>query len=92
MAAVSSKAARQFAPAEDGDQRFDYSTFRGDLKDDAAGPLSCVALSRHSAPFMGKSWSKHLVLGIYCDSSTGQQPVPEARIHQLIATLEMDFE
>lgn len=81
-----------WGPAEDGDQRFDYSTFRGDLKDDAAGPLSCVALSRHSAPFMGKSWSKHLVVGIYCDSSYDQQPVPETRISQLIDAIEMDFE
>jgi len=82
----------EWGPAEDGDNRFDYSTFRGDLKDDTDGPLSCVALSRHSSPYMGRGWSQHLVVGIYCNSGYGEQPVPEARIAQLIDAIEMDFE
>jgi len=85
-------ATSDWGSAEDGDNRFDYSTFRGDLKDDATGPLSCLALSRHSAPYEGRGWSKHLVVGIYCDSSYGQQPVPQTRIDQLIDAIEMDFE
>ena len=85
-------ATSDWGPAEDGDNRFDYSTFRGDLKDDTAGPLSCLALARHSSPYMGRGWSQHLVVGIYCDSSYGDQVVPEARISQLIAAIEMDFE
>lgn len=82
-----------WGPSEDGPQRFDYSVFRADLKGDNTGTLSCVALTRHSAPYMGRGWlSQHLILGVYCDETSGDGPVPEARITQVIDAIEFDFE
>lgn len=78
---------------EDADRRFDYATFRGDLISDHADVLSCGAITRHSSPYEGRGvTAHHLIVGIYCDSSYGEQPVPEARISQLIDAIEMDFE
>jgi hypothetical protein len=78
---------------EDANRRFDYATFRGDLISDHAGVLSCVAITRHSSPYEGRGViAHHLIVGIYCDDSYGDQPVPEARILQVIDAIEMDFE
>jgi hypothetical protein len=78
---------------EDAGRRFDYATFRGDLVNDHAGVLSCVAITRHSSPYEGRgAIARHLVVGIYCDDSYGDGPVPEARINQVIDAIEFDFE
>ena len=78
---------------EDADRRFDYATFRGDLNNDDAGVISCVAITRHSSPYEGRGVIAHnLIVGIYCDDSYGDQPVPEARINQVIDAIEFDFE
>jgi hypothetical protein len=77
----------------DARRRFDYATFRGDLHSDDAGVLSCVAITRHSAPYMGRGFfSQHLIAGIYCDDSYGEAAVPEARIKEIIDAIEFDFE
>jgi hypothetical protein len=77
----------------DADRRFDYATFRGDLLDDYAGVLSCVAITRHSSPHMGRGLiAKHLVAGIYCDEANGDAPIPDARINEVIDAIEFEFE
>ena len=78
---------------QDADRRFDYATFRGDLLNDNAGMLSCVAITRHSSPYMGRGViAQHLVAGIYCDESYGEATVPDARINEIIDAIEFDFE
>jgi len=78
---------------EDAGRRFDYATFRGDLNNDYTGVLSCVAITRHSSPYEGRGLiAHHLVVGVYCDDSYGNGPVPEARIDQVIDAIEFDFE
>lgn len=78
---------------QDADRRFDYATFRGDLLNDNAGVLSCVAITRHSSPYMGRGFiSLHLIVGFYCDDSYGEAPVPDARINEIIDAIEFDFE
>jgi hypothetical protein len=78
---------------QDADRRFDFATFRGDLLDDNAGVLSCVAITRHSSPYMGRGLiAQHLVAGIYCDESYGEAPIPDARINEVIDAIEFEFE
>jgi hypothetical protein len=78
---------------QDAARRFDYATFRGDLLDDNAGVLSCVAITRHSSPYMGRGFiSLHLIAGFYCDDSYGEAPIPDARINEIIDAIEFDFE
>jgi hypothetical protein len=78
---------------QDADRRFDYATFRGDLLDDNAGVLSCVGITRHSSPYMGRGLiAQHLIAGIYCDDSYGEAPIPDARINEIIDAIEFDFE
>lgn len=78
---------------QDAERRFDYATFRADLKDDDKGVLSCVGITRHSSPYEGRgAIAKNLIVGIYCDENFGDGPVPEARINQVIAAIEFEFE
>lgn len=78
---------------EDADRRFDYATFRGDLLNDNRGIMSCFALTRHSSPYMGRGFvASHLIVGIYCDDSYGDAPVPDARINEVIDAIEFEFE
>ena len=78
---------------QDADRRFDYATFRGDLLDDNAGVLSCVAITRHSSPYMGRGLiAQHLIAGVYCDESYGEAPIPDARINEIIDAIEFEFE
>ncbi len=78
---------------QDAERRFDYATFRGDLLDDYAGVLSCVAITRHSSPYMGRGViSQHLIVGVYCDESFGEAPIPDARINEIIDAIEFEFE
>ena len=78
---------------QDADRRFDYATFRGDLLDDYAGVLSCVAITRHSSPYMGRGViSQHLIAGVYCDETYGEAPIPDARINEIIDAIEFEFE
>jgi len=78
---------------EDADRRVDYAAFRGDLKNDDKGVLSCVAITRHSSPYEGRGFiAHHLIVGIYCDENYGDGPVPEARINQVIDAIEFEFE
>jgi hypothetical protein len=78
---------------EDSRNRFDYATFRGDLVGDETDVLSCVAMTRHSSPYMGRGFlAQHLIVGIYCDGNYGEAPVPTARIDEVIGAIEFEFE
>lgn len=77
----------------DADRRFNYATFSADFKNDDKGMLSCFGVTRHSSPYEGRGVIVHnLLVGVYCDDSYGDQPVPEARIFQVIDAIEFDFE
>jgi len=77
---------------QDADRRFDYATFRGDLLDDYAGVLSCVAITRHSSPYMGRGLiAQHLIAGIYCEVVPSDDPVTAARIDQMTGKIRGDM-